>query len=64
MPTNIVRPSGVIVTPVTSHLFGEVRKRRVSPVFGSAHTIMFAPMLTKSPEPSPIWSVCTHRRPK
>ena len=64
MPTHIVLPSGVKVTPVTSHLLGEVKKRRVSPVLGSQHTITFEPMCSQSPEPSPTWSVCTHRRPK
>lgn len=35
MPTNMVRPSGVMVTSVTSQLRGPVRKRRISRVAGS-----------------------------
>src|SRR5687767_284272 len=43
MPTNIVLSSGVTNTPVISHTFGPVRKRRVSRVTGSAHNIWLLP---------------------
>ena len=45
---NIVRRSGVIVTPVTSQSVGEVRKRRVVPLFGSAHIITLPPIMQAS----------------
>src|SRR5688572_12279406 len=50
--------------PVTSAFGGAVRKRRVSPVTGSAHAMQLVPMLTQSPLALPAWSVCTHSRPK
>lgn len=43
MPTNIVRSSGVSNTPEISHWFGPTRKRRVSRVRGSAHSIWLLP---------------------
>jgi 5-methyltetrahydrofolate--homocysteine methyltransferase len=43
MPTNIVRRSSVTHTPVTSQMFGPVRKRRVSRVTGSAASIWLLP---------------------
>jgi hypothetical protein len=49
MLMNIVRPSGVQVTPVTSQLTGPVRKRRVCPVRGSHASIWLLPMFWSSP---------------
>ena len=43
MPTNIVRSSGVTVTPVISHCLGPTRNRRISPVVGFAHNIWLLP---------------------
>ena len=43
-PTNRVRQSGVKVRPVISQATGPVRKRRTSPLAGSAHSIWLLPM--------------------
>ena len=43
MSMNIVRKSGVAITPVISQPFGPTRKRRVSPVVTSAASIMLLP---------------------
>jgi hypothetical protein len=43
MLTNMLAPSGVVTTPVISQALGPVRKRRVSPVAGSAASIMLLP---------------------
>ena len=47
--TNIVRMSGVQLTPVTSLLVGPVRKRRISPVRGSHASFWLLPMRSISP---------------
>ena len=43
IPTNMACSSGVTTTPVISHCRGPTRKRRVSPVDGSAHSIWLLP---------------------
>jgi len=47
--TNIVRWSGVVMTPVTSCPHGPVRNRRISPVAGSAASIAFIPKSLSGP---------------
>src|SRR5262245_33964451 len=49
IPTNIVFSSGVVNTPVISHCLGPTRKRRTSPVAGSAQTIWLLPKPAYTP---------------
>ena len=49
--TNSVRPSGAIVAPVTSALTGDTRKRRTSPVRGSAASMALLPTRSRGGRP-------------
>src|SRR3546814_1689572 len=60
---NMVLLSGVKAMPVTSHSFGPVRKRRISLLAGSAHSIWLLPWPSYSPLLLYFPSVCIHRRP-
>src|SRR5690606_26218862 len=61
--TNMVLLSGVKVMPVTSHSLGPTRKRRISLLAGSAHSIWLLPWPSYSPELVYLPSVCIHKRP-